>query len=89
MVGSKRTRSKTAAMAQSMTAQSYSSHDLVIDMAAPLPLAAMNQQQTLIAVPQQPPPCDWNHRATCQTRSWDHRTGLYCRRTISRRHGWI
>ncbi|BBN69771.1 Protein kinase superfamily protein, partial [Prunus dulcis] len=48
MVGSKRTRSKTAAMAQSVTAQSYSSHDPTIDMAAPPPLAAMNPQQ---------PPC--------------------------------
>ena len=45
MVGSKRTRSKTAAMAQSVTAQSYSSHDPAIDMAAPPPLAAMNPQQ--------------------------------------------
>ena len=45
MVGSKRTRSKTAAMAQSVTAQSYSSHDPTIDMAAPPPLAAMNPQQ--------------------------------------------
>ena len=45
MVGSKRTRSKTAAMAQSVTAQSYSSHDPAIDMVAPPPLAAMNPQQ--------------------------------------------
>ncbi|CAL2226828.1 unnamed protein product [Prunus armeniaca] len=55
MVGSKRTRSKTAAMAQSMTAQSYSSHNPAIDMAPPPPLAAMNPQQTLAATPQQPP----------------------------------
>ncbi|KAI5333486.1 hypothetical protein L3X38_023617 [Prunus dulcis] len=45
MVGSKRTRSKTAAMAQSVTAQSYSSHDPTINMAAPPPLAAMNPQR--------------------------------------------
>ncbi|XP_020415556.1 uncharacterized protein LOC109948062 [Prunus persica] len=32
-------------MAQSVTAQSYSSHDPTIDMAAPPPLAAMNPQQ--------------------------------------------
>ncbi|KAI5349528.1 hypothetical protein L3X38_002416 [Prunus dulcis] len=45
MVGSKRTRSKTASMAQSVTAQSYFSHDPTIDMAALPPLAAMNPQQ--------------------------------------------
>ncbi|CAL2271157.1 unnamed protein product [Prunus armeniaca] len=39
MVGSKGTRSKTAAMAQSMTAQSHSTHDPAIDMVAPPPLA--------------------------------------------------
>ncbi|CAL8153307.1 unnamed protein product [Prunus armeniaca] len=55
MVGSKRTRSKTAAMAQFVTAQSYSSHDPVIDMAAPPPPTAMNPQQTLAVAPQQPP----------------------------------
>ncbi|BBG97199.1 Protein kinase superfamily protein [Prunus dulcis] len=33
------------AMAQSVTAQSYSSYDPMIDMAAPPPLAAMNPQQ--------------------------------------------
>ncbi|CAL9029574.1 unnamed protein product [Prunus brigantina] len=37
MVGSKRTRSKTAAMAQSVTAQSHSTHDPAIDMVAPPP----------------------------------------------------
>ncbi|CAL2256937.1 unnamed protein product [Prunus armeniaca] len=51
MVGSKRTRSKTAAMAQSVTAQSYSSHDPAIDMVAPPPLAVVNLQQTLAAAP--------------------------------------
>ncbi|CAL8133844.1 unnamed protein product [Prunus armeniaca] len=55
MVGSKCTRSKTAAMAQFMMAQSYSSHDPAIDMAAPPPLAAMNPQQTFAIAPQQPP----------------------------------
>ncbi|CAL2242238.1 unnamed protein product [Prunus armeniaca] len=55
MVGSKCTRSKTATMAQSVTAQRYSSHDPAINMAAPPPLAAVNSQQTLAAAPQQPP----------------------------------
>ncbi|CAL2242228.1 unnamed protein product [Prunus armeniaca] len=55
MVGSKRTRSKTAIMAQSVTAQRYFSHDPAINMAAPPLLAAMNTQQTLAAAPQQPP----------------------------------
>ncbi|CAL8094031.1 unnamed protein product [Prunus armeniaca] len=41
MVGSKRTRSKTAAMAQSVTAQSHSTHDPAIDMVAPPPLATV------------------------------------------------
>ncbi|CAL9004834.1 unnamed protein product [Prunus brigantina] len=54
MVGSKRLRSKTAAMAQYVTAESYSSHDPAIDMAAPPPLAAKNPQQTLATTPQQP-----------------------------------
>ncbi|CAL8083068.1 unnamed protein product [Prunus armeniaca] len=55
MVGSKRTRSKTAGMAQSLTAQSYSSYDPAIDMVASPPLAAVNPQQTLAAAPQHPP----------------------------------
>ncbi|CAL2252161.1 unnamed protein product [Prunus armeniaca] len=41
MVGSKRTRSKTAAMAQSVTAQSHSTHDPAINMVAPPPLATV------------------------------------------------
>ncbi|CAL8091079.1 unnamed protein product [Prunus armeniaca] len=41
MVGSKRTRSKTAVMAQSVTAQSHSTHDLAIDMVALPPLATV------------------------------------------------
>ncbi|CAL9017513.1 unnamed protein product, partial [Prunus brigantina] len=41
MVGSKRTRSKTAAMAQSVTAQSHSTHDPAIDMVAPPPLTTV------------------------------------------------
>ncbi|CAL8168198.1 unnamed protein product [Prunus armeniaca] len=55
MVRSKRMRSKTAAMAQSVTAQSCSSHDPAINMAAPPPLAIANPQQTLAAAPRQPP----------------------------------
>ncbi|CAL2238995.1 unnamed protein product [Prunus armeniaca] len=54
MVGSKRTRNKTAVMAQSTMAQSYSSHNPAIDMVAPPPITAMNSQQTLAAAPQQP-----------------------------------
>ncbi|XP_034227615.1 uncharacterized protein LOC117636996 [Prunus dulcis] len=42
-------------MAQSVTAQSYSSHDLAIDMVAQPSLAAMNPQQTLVVAQQQPP----------------------------------
>ncbi|CAL2238821.1 unnamed protein product [Prunus armeniaca] len=42
MVGSKRTRSKTAAMAQSVTAQSHSTHDPAINMVAPPPLATVS-----------------------------------------------
>ncbi len=38
MVGSMNTRGKAAAMARSVTAQSYSSHDPAIDMVAPPPL---------------------------------------------------
>ncbi|CAL2257680.1 unnamed protein product [Prunus armeniaca] len=38
MVGSKKTRGKTAAMAKSMAVQSHSTHDLEIDMVAPPPL---------------------------------------------------
>ncbi|BFG19662.1 hypothetical protein CerSpe_059360 [Prunus speciosa] len=38
MVGSKMTRGKAAAMAQSATAQSHSTHDPAIDMVAPPPL---------------------------------------------------
>ncbi|CAL8154411.1 unnamed protein product [Prunus armeniaca] len=38
MVGSKKTRGKTAAMAKSTTAQSHSTHDPAIDMVAPPPL---------------------------------------------------
>ncbi|CAL8996847.1 unnamed protein product [Prunus brigantina] len=41
MVGSKRTRSKTAAMAKSTTAQSHSTHDPAIDMVAPPPLTTV------------------------------------------------
>ncbi|CAL8175795.1 unnamed protein product [Prunus armeniaca] len=41
MVGNKRLRSKTAAMAQSVTAQSHSTHDLAIDMVAPPPLTTV------------------------------------------------
>ncbi|CAL8152778.1 unnamed protein product [Prunus armeniaca] len=41
MVGSKRTRSKTAAMAQSVTTQSHSTHDPAINMVAPPPLATV------------------------------------------------
>ncbi|CAL2237152.1 unnamed protein product [Prunus armeniaca] len=41
MVGSKRTRSKTAAMTQSVTAQSHSTHGPAIDMVAPPPLATV------------------------------------------------
>ncbi|CAL8168573.1 unnamed protein product [Prunus armeniaca] len=41
MVGSKRTRSKTATMAQSVTARSHSTHDPTIDMVAPPPLATV------------------------------------------------
>ncbi|CAL8990540.1 unnamed protein product [Prunus brigantina] len=41
MVGSKHTRSKTAAMAQSVTAQSHSTHDPAIDMVAPPPLTTV------------------------------------------------
>ncbi|CAL9005079.1 unnamed protein product [Prunus brigantina] len=41
MVGSKRLRSKTAAMAQSLTAQSHSTHDPVNDMVAPPPLTTV------------------------------------------------
>ncbi|CAL2227733.1 unnamed protein product [Prunus armeniaca] len=51
MVGSKHTRSKTAWMAQSVTAQSYSSYNPAIDMVASPPLAAVNPQQTLAAAP--------------------------------------
>ncbi|CAL2239329.1 unnamed protein product [Prunus armeniaca] len=35
MVGSKKTRGKTAAMAESVTAQSHSTRDPAIDMVAP------------------------------------------------------
>ncbi|CAL2257699.1 unnamed protein product [Prunus armeniaca] len=38
MVGSKKTRGKTAAMAKSAMAQSHSTHDSAIDMVAPPPL---------------------------------------------------
>ncbi|CAL8151494.1 unnamed protein product [Prunus armeniaca] len=38
MVGSMKTRGKTAAMAKSVTAQSHSAHDPAIDMVAPPPL---------------------------------------------------
>ncbi|CAL2240123.1 unnamed protein product [Prunus armeniaca] len=38
MVGSMKTRGKTAAMAKSTTTQSHSTHDPAIDMVAPLPL---------------------------------------------------
>ncbi|CAL2241714.1 unnamed protein product [Prunus armeniaca] len=41
MVGSKRTRSKTAAMTKSATAQSHSTHDPAIDMVAPPPLTTV------------------------------------------------
>ncbi|CAL8077956.1 unnamed protein product [Prunus armeniaca] len=41
MVGSKRTRSKTAAMAKSATTQSHSTHDPAIDMVAPPPLTTV------------------------------------------------
>ncbi|CAL8167956.1 unnamed protein product [Prunus armeniaca] len=41
MVGSKRLRSKTAAMTQSVTAQSHFTHDPVIDMVAPPPLTTV------------------------------------------------
>ncbi|CAL2230030.1 unnamed protein product [Prunus armeniaca] len=41
MVGSKRTRSKTAAMTKSTTAQSHSTHDPAIDMVAPPPLTTV------------------------------------------------
>ncbi|CAL9010859.1 unnamed protein product [Prunus brigantina] len=41
MVGSKRTRRKTAAMAQSVMAQSHSTHDPAIDMVAPPPLTVV------------------------------------------------
>ncbi|CAL2271089.1 unnamed protein product [Prunus armeniaca] len=41
MVGSKRLRSKTAVMTQSVTAQSHSTHDPVIDMVAPPPLTTV------------------------------------------------
>ncbi|XP_021829532.1 uncharacterized protein LOC110769801 [Prunus avium] len=55
MVGSKRTRSKTAAMAQSVTAQSHSSHDPAVDVVAPPPHAAINPQQNLATAPQLSP----------------------------------
>ncbi|CAL2261557.1 unnamed protein product [Prunus armeniaca] len=41
MVGSKLTRSKTAAMAKSVTTRSYSTHDPAIDMVAPPPLTTV------------------------------------------------
>ncbi|CAL8992969.1 unnamed protein product [Prunus brigantina] len=41
MVGSKRTRSKTAVMAQSVTGQSHSTHDPSIDLVAPPPLVTV------------------------------------------------
>ncbi|CAL9024764.1 unnamed protein product, partial [Prunus brigantina] len=41
MVGSKRLRTKTAAMAQSVTAQSHSTHDPAMDMVAPPPLTTV------------------------------------------------
>ncbi|CAL8087123.1 unnamed protein product [Prunus armeniaca] len=56
MARGKQTRSKTTAMAQSVTAQSHSSHNPAIDMMASPSYAAMNPQQNLAAA-QQPPPC--------------------------------
>ncbi|CAL9004999.1 unnamed protein product [Prunus brigantina] len=41
MVGSMKTRGKTAAMAKSATAQSHSTHDPAIDMVAPPPLTTV------------------------------------------------
>ncbi|CAL9016055.1 unnamed protein product [Prunus brigantina] len=41
MVGSKKTRGKTAAMAKSTTAQSHSTHDPAIDLVTPPPLTTM------------------------------------------------
>ncbi|CAL8160221.1 unnamed protein product [Prunus armeniaca] len=41
MVGSKRTRSKTAAMTKSVTTQCHSTHDPAIDMVAPPPLTTV------------------------------------------------
>ncbi|CAL8080305.1 unnamed protein product [Prunus armeniaca] len=60
MVGSKLTRSKTVAMAQSVTTQSYSSHD---------PAANPSCHTTATTL------CDWNHRADlyhCRTISRSH-----------------
>ncbi|KAI5335481.1 hypothetical protein L3X38_025614 [Prunus dulcis] len=41
MVGSKKTRGKTAAMAKSTMAQSHSTHDPTIDMVAPPPFTTL------------------------------------------------
>ncbi|CAL8994773.1 unnamed protein product [Prunus brigantina] len=41
MVGSMKTRGKTAAMAKSATAQSHFTHDPAIDMVAPPPLTTV------------------------------------------------